>query len=182
MAAPRPNRAKNPSTKLVADNSEPPLLTSHRQNIANAEAAAAAAAALAAASTAAGPEPPVVQRVPETSTSSNPATSTSSNHAFSATPRVDLTTSQRTSSTSALQLDSTTSTNKRKDNPGETDGEVDKTGLYKDVDILDIEDSDEEKRRTENKNPRKDLDHFFEASKAPSGGDKNPRRLCKLCK
>ncbi|KAG6864145.1 hypothetical protein C0991_012141 [Blastosporella zonata] len=45
---------------------------------------------------------------------------------------------------------------------------------------MDIMDSDNDKMA--NKNPGKDLDHFFEPPKVPTGSDKKVRRLCKLCR
>ncbi|KAG6915098.1 hypothetical protein DXG01_013440 [Tephrocybe rancida] len=83
--------------------------------------------------------------------------------------------------TTASQTPVEPASNKRK-TPGKWPGdgdELDANGQYKDVEVMEIIDSDSEK--TVNKDPKKDFDHFFEAPKAPTAGDKNSRHICKLC-
>jgi hypothetical protein len=58
--------------------------------------------------------------------------------------------------------------------------ETDENGMYKDVDVLEIDSdmpSDSEKKK---KNPTADIEHFFEAL-ARLKGDTGRRRRCRPC-
>ncbi|KAG6848165.1 hypothetical protein C0991_000884, partial [Blastosporella zonata] len=54
-----------------------------------------------------------------------------------------------------------------------TDNEQDENGHYKDVEVMEILESDDD--RVVNKNPGKDLDHFFAPPTVPTGSDKKGR-------
>ena len=65
--------------------------------------------------------------------------------------------------------------------PGSSNVEKDENGMYKDVDVLEIDSnvpSGSEKQKK--KNPTADIDHFFKAS-VRIKGDKRGRRLCVSC-
>lgn len=61
--------------------------------------------------------------------------------------------------------------------------QTDENGMYKDVNVIDIDSdtpSDRDTVKKNKKNPTADLDHFFEAAQRAKG-DKRGRRQCKLC-
>jgi hypothetical protein len=191
----RDKRTLNPSSRLTSDsNVATPLLLSHRQSIAHAQAQKAHATKEAetanpnpaATTDLAGPSVPLA-RVTPTSTQSPATSQPGSAQPTSAIPSESENETNDQSTTAAGKGEIK---RKRHDIIGEfqdhcdsasAQRSTDKDGMYQDVVVLDIDsDLTDPENKNKNKNPKADIDHFFEPAKHVKG-DKKGRRLCKTC-
>ncbi|KAI0296900.1 hypothetical protein BC826DRAFT_967926 [Russula brevipes] len=192
---------RNPSTRLTADNNAAqPALPSHRKSVAITQAQQALATAAAeakqclaapsvtVATTDAANQPnrdgdhldsvtgPSKSPLP-TPTTTSPAVS----QPGSVPPPA---TAPPSESENELNGQSTTVPRKGKkqkwhDSAGET-ASTDKNGMYEDVVVLDIDSDSTDPENKNKRNPKADIEHFFEPAKLVKG-DKKGRQLCKTC-
>lgn len=208
MSTPRERRPLNPSARLTStSNAAQPVLSSHRESVAQAQRARAIAEAQnAPTDPTLRPTPPTLTIIPPDLTNNHsspgslpitPATSQTGSIPPSTAPPSE----SDQNAEPALKKGVNNRKRQRKNSrrisklrlisiffnillsgAGDT-AQTDEHGMYRDVSVMDI-DSDSESpdpaKKNKNKNPKADIDHFFEPIKRLNG-DKCGRRRCKSC-